>query len=237
MTCKPAPRLHVRAAVAILLCAVTGIAASAPAVRANQYLWAQFSAAERLSLMKKYPDLELVPTDAVGTIQSAQAADRSTAATHGGAALGSAVGQAAYIDHAFKGRGSSYSALTQVGAALVGAAVGSALDSPGQRKFLLSYGVRTADGEVREVRVESAEEITRPVGQCVFLADLAPASPSLCVTDKTQFLQQLIALEGAAQTPDVGAADNKPVSCRLPNVGLMTLEPATCRQLQGTIEK
>jgi hypothetical protein len=178
-----------------------------------------------------------VPTENVGTIQSAQAADRSTAATHDGAALGSALGQAAYIDRAFKGNGSNYSAKSQVGAALVGAMVGSALDTPGQRKFLLSYGVRTADGQVRELRVESADEITRPIGQCVYLADLAEASPSLCITDKGQFLQHLIALEGAGGAPGAGAPAGKPVQCRLPNVGLMTLEPATCRQLQGTIEK
>jgi hypothetical protein len=215
-------------------------AQAATAVKANQYVWEQFSAAERIALMGKFPDIELVPLETVGVIQSAQVVDRSTSATHGGAALGSAVGQAAYIDHAFKGSGSNYSAGGHLGAALLGAVIGSTHDKPAQARFFLNYGVKTVDGQVREVRVESADEFTRPLGQCIYLADMTEAAPALCEGDKVQFLKQLSTMnQPTGTTPEeiARSAAPKTVSCRVPNVGLMTLDPAACHQLAGAIEK
>jgi hypothetical protein len=214
-------------------------AVNAASIRANAFVWSQFSVQERLALLAKFPEIELVPVIAVGTIQSAQVVNRSTPASHNGAALGSVVGQAAYVDHALKGSGSGYSAMTQVGAALLGAAIGSSLDSPGRTNFLLSYGVRTADGQVREVRAESAEEITKPLGQCVYLADLTEAAPGLCAADKVTFLKQLSTADVASVNGEVSAQDQRTrsVACRVPSAGSMTLSLESCEELHGTIEK
>lgn len=216
---------------------VPSIATGASGVKANEYVWLQFSAPERLALLSKFPNIELIPVTAVGIIQAAQVVNRSTPPSHGGAALGGVVGQAAYIDHAFKGSRSNYSAVTHVGAALLGAAIGSSLDSPGRVKYVLSYGIRTADGQVREVRTESPEEITKPVGQCVYLADLSEAAPSLCVADKVQFLKQLSSGEQGSGPGEASTLINRSVNCRLTNVGLMTLTLAACQELQGMVEK
>jgi hypothetical protein len=212
---------------------------NAAGVRANEFVWSQFSVQERVALLAKFPEIELVPVIAVGTIHSAQVVNRSTPASHNGAALGSVLGQAAYVDHALKGSGSGYSAVTQVGATLLGAAIGSSMDSPGRTKFLLSYGVRTVDGQVREVRTESAEEITKPVGQCVYLADLTEATPGLCAADKVTFLKQLSTANAADadSEPSAQAQRTRAVACRVPNVGLTTLSLESCEELHGKIEK
>jgi hypothetical protein len=212
---------------------------NAAGTRANEFVWSQMSPKERVGLLSKFPDLEVVPVVAVGTIQAAQVVNRSTAATYAGAELGSTLGQASYIDHAFKGTGSSYSAVAQVGAAVLGAAIGSALDTPGKIRFVLSYGVRTADGQVREVRVESTDEITKPLGACVYLADLTEAAPSLCVADKSQFLAQLWAAS-EARVDDTGAGRDprtRSVACHVPSAGVMTLSLASCEELHGKVEQ
>lgn len=87
--------------------------------------------------------------------------------------------------------------------------------------------------------MESADEFTRPLGQCVYLADMTEAAPALCVGDKVQFLKQLSTMNqrtGATPEEIARAAAPKTVSCRVPDVGLMTLDPTACRQLEGAIE-
>lgn len=208
------------------------------ALTINQLLWAQFSLSERTTLLEKFSGLELIPTDSVGVIQSVQIVNRSTAGTTSGAALGSALGEAIYIDKAFSGGGNNYSATTQLGVGLLGALLGSSLDSSAKSKFIFSYGVRTVAGDVKEVRVESGDEFTRPVGQCVKLPQVVPAPADHCAVDKIQFLQKLSAL---AKAPDGAVISNEisgtNVNCRVPGIGLMTLEKTLCLQMDGAIEK
>jgi len=214
-------------------------AASAPVILVNQKIWSEFSAAEQIDLLSRFPGIEVIPSETVGMIQSSQVVNRSTASTHGGALIGSTVGQAAYIDQAFKGSGSNYSAISHLGVALLGGAIGSMLDTPGQTKFLMSYGIRTADGQVREVRVESIDEIALPAGRCVYLQNLSEADASLCIADKTQFLRQLSEAGKPSNERLASKSSASPVTvaCRVPNVGLLTLEPTACNQLEGVVEK
>lgn len=206
-------------------------------IRVNQSLWGGFNASERISILSKYPDIEVVPTESVGIVQAAQVVNRSTPGTNSGAVLGGVIGQAAYIDHAFKDA-NNYSALTQVGAALLGAAAGSTLDQGPQSSFIINYGVRTFDGQVRELRVTSHEEFTRPIGQCVFIPSMEMAPPSLCLSDKIQFIKLLTAKSEASKEivvkPEVNRVN---VICRVPGVGLMTLELSACAQVEGEMEK
>ena len=226
---------------AAIICACTAsiAVASSPAVLVNQKIWSEFSAEEKIGLASRFPNIEVIPIETVGAIQSSQVVNRSTAATHGGALIGSAVGQASYIDRAFKGSGSNYSAISHLGVALLGGAIGSMLDAPGQTKFLISYGIRTADGQVREVRVESGEEIALPVGRCVYLQNLSEAPASLCIGEKFQFLKQLSEIGKPNNERQVSKSSPLPVTvaCRVPNVGLLTLEPMACNQLEGVVEK
>jgi hypothetical protein len=115
--------------------------------------------------------------------------------------------------------------------------MGSTLDSTAQSRFVFNYGVKTLDGEIREVRIVSGEEFTRPVGQCVFLPSISPAPVNLCITDKVQFLKKLSALSMAPADAVVSQeATRINVTCRAPGVGLMRLEKDVCIQMDGTVE-
>ena len=209
-----------------------------PELKVSQQLWLEFSNSEKATILSTFPQLEIIPSETVGVIQSVQAVNRSTPGTNSGAALGGALGQALYIDNAFKGSGSNYSATAQLGAALLGTAVGSSLDSAPQMRYVFNYGVRTLDGEMREVRVESGEEFTRPVGQCVFFPSITAAPASHCNTDKIQFLRKLSALSQAPKDAIISQeATGINVNCRVLGVGLMRLEKNVCIQMEGKIEK
>lgn len=204
----------------------------------NQLLWAEFSQSEKATLIAKFPNLELIPAESVGIIQSVQAVNRSTAGTNSSAALGGALAQTMYIDKAFSGSGNNYSATTQLGAGLLGALLGSGLDSSPTSRFIFNYGIRTLDGQIKEVRVESGDEFTRPVGQCVTLPGVVLAPVGHCAVDKLQFLKKLSAI---SQAPEGAVVSNEltgiTVNCRVPGVGLMTLEKNSCLQMEGTVEK
>ena len=211
---------------------------SAPELKVSQHLWLEFSTSEKTAILTKFPQVETIPSETIGVIQSVQAVNRSTVGTNSGAALGGALGQTLYIDSAFRGSGSNYSATTQLGVALLGAAMGSTLDSAAQSRFIFNYGVKTLDGEIREVRVESGDEFTRPVGQCVFLPEITPAPASLCAADKVQFLKKLSALSLAPEDAVISQESTGiNVTCRIPGIGLMRLEENVCIQMEGKVER
>lgn len=211
---------------------------SAPELKVSQHVWLEFSTSEKAAILTKFPQIETIPSETIGVIQSVQAVNRSIAGTNSGAALGGALGQTLYIDNAFRGSGSNYSATTQLGAALLGAAMGSTLDSAAQSRFIFNYGVKTLDGEIREVRVESEDEFTRPVGQCVFLPAISPAPGSLCAADKVQFLKKLSALSLAPADAVISQESTGiNVTCRVPGIGLMRLEENVCIQMEGRVER
>lgn len=203
----------------------------------NQYVWNNFSKSEQATLIDKFPSIEIAPSESIGVVQSVQSVNRSTPGTRGGAALGATIGQAIYIDKAFSGN-NNYSATAQVGAAILGAALGSSLDSAPTTRFAFNYAIKTLDGQLREVRVDSADEFTRPVGQCVRIPEVVPVEASLCSTDKSMFLQKLSAI-GQAPADALISQEKSGVNinCRIPGVGLMTLEKNTCLQMDGKIEK
>lgn len=213
-------------------------AQSATELKVSQHVWLEFSTSERATILAKFPEIETIPSETVGLIQSVQAANRSSTASNSGAALGRTLGQTLYIDNAFRGSGSNYSATTQLGAALIGGAMGSTFDSAAKSRYIFNYSIKTLDGELREARVESGDEFTRPVGQCVFFPTILPAPSSLCITNKVQFLKKLSAL---AQAPSGAVLSQEStginVTCRVPDIGLMRLEESICIQMEGKIEK
>ena len=206
-------------------------------IAVNQHLWGNLSKSEQAEILERFPSIEITPTESVGVIQSVQTANRSTAGTRGGAILGATVGQAMYLDRAFSGN-NNYSATAQVGAALLGAALGSSLDASPTSRFVFNYAIKTADGQLKEVRIASADEFTRPIGQCVRVHDITPVDLSLCSSDKLMFIQKLSAI---GMAPAGALISNEKtgisVNCRVPGVGLMTLEKNTCLQMDGKVEK
>jgi outer membrane lipoprotein SlyB len=236
------PRLiapkHILRRLLIMVLGASFSAIASPEIAVSQQVWIEFSNGEKATILSKFPNIEIIPSEAVGIIQSVQAVNRSTPGTNSGAALGGALGQTLYVDRALKGGGNNYSATSQLGAALLGSALGSSLDSAPQVHFVFNYAVKTLDGQIREVRVGSGDEFTRPVGQCVFLPTITVAPVSLCNLDKVQLLRKLSAL---SQAPEDAVITHETtginVNCRIPGVGMMRLEKNVCIQMEGVIEK
>jgi len=88
-----------------------------------------------------------------GIVVDVQTQNESTYNTGAGASLGSAAAQAAYIDGT-RSRSLqtwNYSAKKQLGAALLGAFLGAALDTPTQISHRVRYSVKTPDGTLHTV--------------------------------------------------------------------------------------
>jgi outer membrane lipoprotein SlyB len=216
-----------------MLFTASACAAQGSDLMVGQNLWNQFTPGEQATLLGKFPTLELHMPDTVGLIQAVQTVNRSTAGSNTGAMLGGAIGGAAYIDRAFSGN-NNYSAITQIGATLLGAAVGSLADRAPQARFEFNYAVKTLDGELREVRNSSGDEFARPVGQCVLLPSLTPVASITCSTDKQTFLKALSA--SVAQQPADRFAQpeaTQTVTCIIAAVGVMTLNRKACQEIGG----
>lgn len=206
-------------------------------LKISQHVWMQFGVSERVVILEKFPSIEVVPTEIMGVIQSVQSVNRSSAGTNSGALVGSAVGQAVYVDKAFKGFGNNYSAVNHLGVALLGAALGSTLDQGPQTRFEFNYAIKTSDGNIKEQRVFSGEEFAKPAGQCVLLPDLKSISNISCSSSKNDFLHALTAdaISRTHKTQLLDAALKK-ITCRVPGAGLMTLDKNLCSEMEGKEE-
>ncbi len=121
---------------------------------------------------------KVAPSD-YGTVIDNQGIDQSSVGTTGGAMVGSALGSAAYIDRAFR-PGNNYSAVTQLGAGLIGAVLGSQLDHRPVSQYHLRYALRRRDGEIVYSDSIQQDAFRHPVGMCLRIADLQPVSQTLC---------------------------------------------------------
>ena len=141
-------------------------------------VWAGLSQPEKDIIQKSYL-VEVAPSNSFGTIIDNQSVNESTPGTSGGAALGSAVANAAYIDTAI--RGGDYSAKTQLGAIILGGILGSALDSKGTSRFHQRYAVRLGDGNIQYFDQVSSDQFRHPVGVCVIVPNVSiAADQQLC---------------------------------------------------------
>lgn len=130
-------------------------------------LWATFSQKEKFSISAAF-DVNLLPAMSFGTIIDAQTLDSSTRGTNGGAALGSAFASAAYVDSSFKGS-YNYSAKKDIGAAILGGMLGSAMDRAPVVSFRTKYAVRFQDGSVGYVEDTTETPFRHSLGVCVLL--------------------------------------------------------------------
>ncbi len=213
--------------------ALASAASHASEIKVSQSLWQQFSTADQMTLLTSFPGIELVESSSVGTIQGVQSVNRSMAGTNTGAMLGGAIGGAAYLDRAFRGDGGNYSALVQLGATLLGAAVGSTADSKAQARFEFNYSIKTLDGQIREIRNSSSDEFTKPVGQCVLLPSLVQLAPISCSADKPSLLKALAATKPSHESAGASSEAAMAVACKISGVGVMTLGRRACQELEG----
>ena len=99
-----------------------------------------------------------------GIIASSQLVDLSRPGSTAGTNLGAAIAQAIYIDSA---SWRNYRATTQIGAGLLGALLGSSVDSAPTIVFQKTYFVRTKSGDLKRIDERSSDPILFPAGACI----------------------------------------------------------------------
>ena len=110
------------------------------------------------------------PKPQYGRVAGVQIVNHSQINTGGGAQLGALAGQALYIDNTSWG---GYSATSQIGAGLLGAMVGSAMDRPTSVQFERKYWVTLNDGETVSVSMMGADNTHIPQGVCVEVSSVS----------------------------------------------------------------
>lgn len=107
-----------------------------------------------------------------GTIFDVQVQNLSTRGNQAGSALGSAVAQANYLDNT---SWRDYRATGQLAAGLAGAVLGSALNTEARQHFLVTYFVKTRQGELLKIHENTAVAQWKPKGSCVHINSVKTA--------------------------------------------------------------
>ena len=130
-------------------------------IRVSQTAWMALTPAEQSSIQQRSV-VSLVDPHSFGVIIDNQAVNESTPGTTGGAALGGAIGNAAYVDNALKT--GNYSAKTQLASGVLGAVLGSTLDSKANAQFHFRYAVKLGTGDIQYFDQVKGDAFRHPVG-------------------------------------------------------------------------
>lgn len=139
--------------------------------------WNELNPQERSSVEQTH-EVRIVEIDQYGVIIDVQGADQSTPGTNAGAAVGGAVASAAYIDKAW--RGGNYSATGNLAMGLLGAALGSSMDSRPTSQFQFRYTIKLGDGEFKYFDEVKTTQFRHSVGVCVVLPSITLVSQQVC---------------------------------------------------------
>ena len=157
----------------------------APALEVNGHIWSALSDAER-TMLTALGEVEVIPAQEVGVITHSQKLDGSSPGSNAGSALGESFATANYIDKSISN--GSYSATGRLGAQIIGALLGSALDSGPRSSFTVRYTVRLASGELVTVdKTTSTNNFSLTNGMCVTLPKAEQTKQALCETTLTAF--------------------------------------------------
>lgn len=161
-----------------LLLLVSGTASAQQLIKVSQPVWASLAQHERDAIQQRYL-IDVAGAESFGVIIDNQGVDESTSGSNAGSNLGIAVGNAAYVDRAF--RDGNYSAKGQLGAMLLGGLVGAALNTAPVSRFHYRYTVRLGDGNIQYIDEVSSDPFRHPVGVCVNLPMISlAADQGLC---------------------------------------------------------
>ena len=169
------------------------------------HVWTAMSGAQLELLRVKYV-ADQVPANSYGTIIDAQSLNESTPGSNAGSELGAAIGQAAYIDNAFKGNTWNYSAKNQLAAGIVGAMVGSLANTAPRAQFRTRYTIKLGNGQIEYIEETKSEPFRHTVGLCVALLPIRLIEQTFCTITKEAFLSKFVAQESSQ------ASDGKPNS-------------------------
>lgn len=172
-------------------------------IKVSQSAWLGLTPPERAVIQQKYV-VDLADPSTFGIIIDNQGVNESTPGTNVGANLGGAVGNAAYIDNAL--RGGNYSATNQLAAGLLGAVIGSTLDSRPNAQYHFRYAVKLGSGDIKYFDETKRDAFRHPVGVCVSVPYIALVEQQLCMQTaaflRTTYLQR----------PTIQAVDVVPIA-------------------------
>lgn len=151
-------------------------------------VWEQVPKALRAQISESF-SLKVLSPETYGMIVDAQSADESKSATYAGAAIGSGVTQALYLDRSI--RHGNYSAGTHLGLGLLGAFAGSALDRPATEQHTNRYTIQTGDGEIQYIDETKSTKFRQSIGVCVTVPQLEQLSQRVCTEASEQFILRM----------------------------------------------
>lgn len=211
-------------------------------------VWAKLSQQQRDLVSTRYA-VEVADIGRFAKIINVQGINESTQGTAGGAQLGAAFGQAQYID---KANWNNYSARSQLGAGLVGALLGSALDAPARTMYRIVYTLKRSDGSVNVIEKVSPSPIYIASGLCIDTVSFKPVNDSLCEDTLPPEIRTIIGLAENPPTPKAGEASSllmpapaTPVPqaplggvvfCRLGSTSSVPTTAEKCLQAGGNIQ-
>lgn len=167
-------------------------------VRVIQEAWDELTVDEQRSL-EVTRTVEMRQAGEFGVIIDGQGADQSTPGTNGGAIVGGALAQTAYIDRAF--RGGSYSATTQLGLGLLGAALGSTLDQSANQQYRIRYALRLRSGEIAYRETVSSSPFRYAVGECMDMGPVTTVLQAMCNQTGASLRRDYLAVVVEAMQP------------------------------------
>lgn len=147
-------------------------------IKISQSAWVALTPSERELIQKKYV-VDLADKDSFGIIIDNQGVNESTGGTTGGANLGGAIANAAYIDNALKG--GNYSAKSQLAVGIVGMMLGSTLDRRPNAQYHYRYAVRLGSGNIKYIDETKSDPFRHPAGICVSVPNITLVDQQLCV--------------------------------------------------------
>ncbi|WP_312415604.1 hypothetical protein [Comamonas sp.] len=179
-----------------------------PNLQLSRLVWDELAAPERQLLEANY-SIDYFAAAEFGTIIDVQGVDESTPGTHAGAAIGSAVASAAYIDRAIRG-GHNYSVGVNLAVGILGAVLGSLADKPAVTQFQFRYTIKKGDGELDYVHQVQETAFRSSPGACVLLPTLQAATQQLCDQTTDSLRKRHLAKLQAAAAATTAAAPPAP---------------------------
>ncbi len=207
--------LRMQSLVALLCCLFPAFSYSQQAaLRVSSVAWHGLTTEEKAFIQSRYL-VEAMGSESFGIIIDNQGVDRSTPGTTGGAALGGAIANAAYVDKAFSGN-NDYSAKTHLAVMLLGGFLGSSLDSRSQAKYHYRYAVRLGNGSVAYHDQVSQDPFRHPVGVCVSIPAMTLLPEQHLCTQSAESLRQAHIPQGANLQSVATALPDKPATTDTP---------------------
>ena len=160
------------------------------AMKVAKPAWDGLSEAERSRISGQWNVTSLEPKD-YGFVIDSQVLNESSSGTSGGANLGSALAQTAYIDRAIR-PGNQYSATNQLTLGLVGAIVGSSVDRAPVVQYRTRYSIRFADGTIQMADDVKGDPFRLPVSMCVQYPSLDFSDQTLCLQTSETLRQKYL---------------------------------------------